>query len=363
MAKDDHLINLISVSVKTMKYKILGYVFLVLALLAVASFIYYWQVSDQADNYIPPVINQHVSDSICNETVNSSFKSVKKYSVGDPPTGSQVLDYWTINFKGNIVEWLESDAMESGFYKCSNGKISVNSSSSGSFEAVYNSITKILDWKNKEYTKADSTSDWKTYTNSQYGFEFKYPEKLKLSVVNSKANLNHVVSYKNSGDCDMTGGETIYYDDLSDFNLSFEIIPKVNLSSKDGEYNIGLLKGDWVLEGAEGCGTTNYYFPYGSKTLVIKRDNIQILSGVRNNAEERKEILSIPGVISSEQYETIFNQILSTFKFTQDNPTTPSQVNSFKDCIALPDSKMLETYPEQCVAPDGKTFPNPDQYL
>jgi len=38
-----------------------------------------------------------------------------------------------------------------------------------------------------------------------------------------------------------------------------------------------------------------------------------------------------------------------------------SGVYTFEECVKAKDSKMLETYPEQCVTSDGKTFPNPDQ--
>ncbi len=36
-------------------------------------------------------------------------------------------------------------------------------------------------------------------------------------------------------------------------------------------------------------------------------------------------------------------------------------VYTFEECTNAKDSKMLETYPEQCVTKDGQTFVNPDQ--
>ncbi|MEK7217414.1 MAG: hypothetical protein AAB640_00005, partial [Patescibacteria group bacterium] len=38
-----------------------------------------------------------------------------------------------------------------------------------------------------------------------------------------------------------------------------------------------------------------------------------------------------------------------------------SAVDTFEECVKAKDSKMLETYPEQCVTSDGQTFANPNQ--
>jgi Tfp pilus assembly protein PilV len=40
-----------------------------------------------------------------------------------------------------------------------------------------------------------------------------------------------------------------------------------------------------------------------------------------------------------------------------------TKINSFEACKKASGSKMLETYPEQCVAKDGKTFTDPGQSL
>src|SRR5436190_3203132 len=60
------------------------------------------------------------------------------------------------------------------------------------------------------YNAEDPTPDWKTYRNTQYGFEFKYPNKLKLSQQGEKVVLNHSIPYENNGNCDMSGDSTIY---------------------------------------------------------------------------------------------------------------------------------------------------------
>jgi len=82
------------------------------------------------------------------------------------------------------------------------------------------------------------------------------------------------------------------------------------------EYKNGVLRGFSIYEGAEGCGDRKYYFPVTTtKTLVITNEQVQMLSGIIE-ASIRNEVLKVPGVISREENEKIFNQILSTLKFT-----------------------------------------------
>ncbi len=174
--------------------------------------------------------------------------------------------------------------------------------------------------------KADATAGWKTYTNTQYGFSFKYPSKLNSTENDNVVTLNHSIPYENNGPCDMSGLDnpknnvTNVYKNLNDFNLSFEIVkgkagPLGWAEGQfDGQYNLGQLKGNWAFEGIEGCGYTGYYFPLeNGTTLVVKKDSIQAWQGFSWNTDE---ILKIPNVINSKENEEIFNQILSTFKFT-----------------------------------------------
>ena len=161
----------------------------------------------------------------------------------------------------------------------------------------------------------DEVSGWKTYRDDNKGFEFKYPEKLKLVKEENKVILNHAIPYENYGDCDMMGEEQLYTT-LDDFDVSFEIVnQKLSLRYHDGEYSAGTLRGSWAYEGAEGCGHSTYHFPIGEdKTLVVQRAAVQALSGL-STVWDLEKILKVPGVIPQEESEKLFNEILSTVKF------------------------------------------------
>lgn len=161
------------------------------------------------------------------------------------------------------------------------------------------------------------TSNWKTYTNTKLGYEFKYPSKLKLIETNSITTLSHSIDYKNYGPCDMSGDENVY-DKFTDFEVSFEMTSKApNLTYNDGEYKKGALTGLMVYEGIEGCGNVKYYFTLPNKNyLIITEAAVQALGG-NVNSSVRDEILNEPGVISAEEESKIFDEILSSFKFTR----------------------------------------------
>lgn len=162
-----------------------------------------------------------------------------------------------------------------------------------------------------------TTSDWKTYTNTNQGYSFQYPKKLSLSISDDTVTLSHSIPFENhDGGCDLKGDSELSKT-LTDFNLSINIVSgKVNQSYVDGSYSGGMLNGKWSYMGAEGCGQTNYYFPItGDRTLIVSKHEIQMLSPVVT-PDIREKILAVPGVISYEEAKVILDQILSTFKFS-----------------------------------------------
>jgi len=175
-----------------------------------------------------------------------------------------------------------------------------------------------------------------SYKNSKLGISFSYPKILNASTTNESTVLHHDIPYKNTGECDMMG-DTETYERLTDFRVTFKIfnknlvdtmkevspyIPQENFV--DGVvvespgfidvYKIGNLSGYAIYEGAEGCGQTSYYFPIEtSKTILITKASIQVLSGVISK-ELENEVLAVPGVISREQSKEIFEGILETLR-------------------------------------------------
>jgi hypothetical protein len=163
----------------------------------------------------------------------------------------------------------------------------------------------------KHQVPAD-VSGWKTYKDNN--FEFKYPEKLKLSEVNGKVTLSHSIRYDNLGECDMVGSDKKNAT-LTDFSISFEKkIENSKLDYIDGNYESGSLKGSWQYSGAEGCGELIYNFSMKDNSLVVRRSAIQATSGI-SSAWNLDEILKVPQVISKEESQMLFDQILLTFKF------------------------------------------------
>jgi hypothetical protein len=76
---------------------------------------------------------------------------------------------------------------------------------------------------------------------------------------------------------------------------------------------IGSLKGYCITAGVEGCGIYTYYFSLNSNnTLQVQRSFIPELNPIIRNS---KEYLKLPGIISPDEEERLFNLILSSFKF------------------------------------------------
>jgi hypothetical protein len=174
------------------------------------------------------------------------------------------------------------------------------------------------------------------YQNSQTGISLTYPENLTASTTDGIAMLHHDIPYKNAGACDMMGDEKTF-DRLTDFEMKIQVmnrdltetvkalspyIPQENFVNGElvaspgfiDPCTIGDFSGFAIYEGAEGCGQTTYYFPLaGNKTLVIANASIQALSGAIIQ-EKVKEVLAVPGVISREKNQEIFESIVRSIK-------------------------------------------------
>lgn len=189
----------------------------------------------------------------------------------------------------------------------------------------------------------DETTDWKIYKEARevasqsVELEFKYPDFLIVSFPGDRFVFEHSVAYKHADPCDLRTGTTTL-ESIVDFNASMQILetnlknsiqtaqPHLNISEifdiNGGiklqqnyleQYQAGNLNGYVEIEGAEGCGVKTYYFPLKSNTT---------LAVTQSFSPERTplignylEVLALPGIISPEEEEKLFSQILSTFKF------------------------------------------------
>ena len=184
--------------------------------------------------------------------------------------------------------------------------------------------------------RADETANWKTYTNIQYGFEFKHPTNFTIKDDAKGVSVGHGVPYTHSDPCDFRDGSQIL-NEVVDFNATLKIFNgniesavKANYASpkdiiENGQfklspdfvdtYSAGSLNGYRFKIGAEGCGLNTYYFVLdNTHTLVVS----QLVTPERTPLiSDYEKFLSLPGIIKPEDKEKIFNQILSTFKFTK----------------------------------------------
>jgi len=182
---------------------------------------------------------------------------------------------------------------------------------------------------------AGSTAGWKTYTNSEYGFEFRYPDALTISKEKDKITIIHSIPFVHTDPCDFKGGAP-QLQKLTDFNVGVEVVDNDIINTiikgqseyfvlnyvknnkieivKDfiDEVDIGGLKGYKITSGVEGCGEYTYYFIISpQKTLLLKRPFITEL------INEPQQYLKLSGIIKPEEEVKLFNQIISTFKFTR----------------------------------------------
>lgn len=166
------------------------------------------------------------------------------------------------------------------------------------------------------------TANWKIYESKTLSLLIKYPENLTLKVNDNNVVLNHNIPYENQGACDMSSSMD-HFSTLDDFNVTFSVLEEPNLPTGERTITIGDLKGEVILQGAEGCGDTLYYFKTpDNKTLLVKRANIQALLGIRGKFEV-EEILKITGAISKEENERLFKLILSSLEFIKNNNFQP----------------------------------------
>ena len=146
---------------------------------------------------------------------------------------------------------------------------------------------------------ADETADWKTYTNTKYGFEFKYPQ--SYSIQDIKEGIVAVKSMSNSGPANLN----VQINQEGSLNsLSLDEIMQAKLkSSSTANVQKITIAGQPAYEGVSLGMVSSYavYLKNGNNFFELMFD-----TGNRNTLAENKAGLS-------EDQKTM----LSTFKFTE----------------------------------------------
>ncbi|MDP2684508.1 MAG: hypothetical protein Q8P20_05650, partial [bacterium] len=178
----------------------------------------------------------------------------------------------------------------------------------------------------------DPTANWKTYSNPTYGFSFKYPANIIDSpggVMGGPATANIIGCFGDKrtvrqGTDAPFDGFCIYIDksknslqsyvdnEKKTFLINYKFYTKAKMPATS-EKNV-------ILDGRDGIILKGYNY-WGSDSLYISLFN--------------QNILAIPFLEKSKgSFENIFNQILSTFKFTNQNPITPAGTDD-RSCDAI----------------------------
>jgi hypothetical protein len=226
-----------------------------------------------------------------------------------------------------------------------------------------------------ETANSDATvgASWQTYRNEE--FEIMYPENFSINSDTNKVTINHSVSYTHNDACEFRDGSNFLLDKVIDFNATLQVFNKdiestvrANYFSPDDiiengqfklssgfvdAYSVGILDGYRHTIGAEGCGVNTYYFSLdNSNTLMVT----QKFSPERTPLIlDYKKYLDLPGIISPEEEDKMFDQILSTFKFIDQE--TDKSIVTFQQCVDAGNA-VMESFPEQCRTQDGLLFVN-----
>ncbi len=177
-----------------------------------------------------------------------------------------------------------------------------------------------------ESTNSAETTNWKTYTNTDYGFSFQYPSSLYLFDC-SKDFYEVKPLYVHLSDNAKDDCNTTYKAFLSSINVSVvknfdknKDYPIVKLNNRtEKTMNIGgksaiQIIGTYEEVGDQGEKLSSQPIRTINSTVISYKENVSIkityqrISSVKNNDQ---------GFSVKPDTTGIFDQILSTFKFTQ----------------------------------------------
>jgi len=202
---------------------------------------------------------------------------------------------------------------------------------------------------------SDDTANWKTYTNTDYGYELQYPPTWKIEIPSNTSGIGkesvfvNLISdtrivHEKIGNPPYSVGISIY--DNSENKSITEIDKQVNTNITYQEETINAMKAYRIARLSQQFDDLKIY--YQRVYLKTKDKNYVSMSFAPFNPDK-------PLANQESQYK-IFNQILSTFKFLDQKQTTSSSLEYRKRQFDINE----KFYPPQNYPPQLINIPEDD---
>lgn len=168
----------------------------------------------------------------------------------------------------------------------------------------------------------DPTADWKIYTNNDFGFSFYYPKDYKLVTD----------GWEKIGD-NPKGHYVVNVGDPSDeFNINIDI--RKSSSRSGGNYKEITVADTTAYEDLDSVG----------KYVFFEKDGYSY----------DMQVLSLDSNKTNTEENLVFDQILSTFKFTDSNSNVPKSISTLFDSINTKfNLNLVPTEESQFYSPSG----------
>lgn len=159
------------------------------------------------------------------------------------------------------------------------------------------------------------TAGWKTYTNTEYGFEMKYPGNFNQTSAQGKDAMNKSNEFfRATSSTDYLLDSTFIYQ----FNGESFVPKNIETGYKKSEINIDGIKAYKVeyLGCVVGCGYYNQIFiPYKGGALTISFTKEGSTANESISVDGNGRIVENPQIVSEGR--ALLDQIIPTFKFTK----------------------------------------------